>query len=105
MMKNIDTLSSYINPLIYQNLVTTSIMRYEDLKSRPYAYNYNVFHSFSKPRHVYDYVCKLVLNPPSLPTPSTLHHNPLRFLHNPSIMYLFTHLLITSNFLIPSEKI
>ena len=51
-MKDIYVLSRNINSLVYQYLVTMSIVHYDDLKSRHFVYIYDVFHNCSNPHHV-----------------------------------------------------
>ena len=44
MMKDVDTLSRHPNLLISQYLATACVMRSRNIRSRPFAYNYDVFH-------------------------------------------------------------
>ena len=52
MMKDGDTLFRKTQSLIHQYLVITSTIRCNNLKSWPFAYNYDMFYSYSNPRHI-----------------------------------------------------
>ena len=73
-IKDIDALSRIISPLIHKYLATVSIMHYGDLKLRPFAYNYDVFHSYSTPRYMKSPTTTVIQISSSIPVPSTLHH-------------------------------
>ena len=74
MMKDVDSLSRHPNLLIGQCLTHACILRSRDLHSRPFAYNYNVFHNCPNPRHVTATSRVLVSTTPSTPTPTVIHH-------------------------------
>ena len=87
MMKDIDVLSRNINSIIHQYLVTASIIWCDDLKSRPFVHNYDLFHSCSNPHHVKGSATTLLPTSPYFPVPSTLHHIPLHCFQTPSILH------------------
>ena len=103
MMKDVDTLSRYSNLLIDQYLTNACILRSHDLRSRPFAYNYDVFHNCSNPRHVKAPSRALVSTTPSTPIPAVIHHFSLQFLQSPFLLYLPTNSTPTSNIFISPE--
>ena len=104
MMKDINVLSRNINSIIHQYLVTASIIRCDDLKSRSFGYNYDLFHSCSNPYHVKGSATTLLPTSPYFPVPSILYHIPLRFFQTPSILHQFTYPSITSKLFISPEE-
>ena len=73
MMKDVDSLSRHPNILIDQYLTNACILRSRDLRSRPFAYNYDVFHNCPNPRHVTATSRVLVSTTPSTPTPAVIY--------------------------------
>ena len=97
MMKDVDIISRNPNLLIRQYLATACIMRDRDIRTRPFAYNYNVFHSCSNPRHVKDSSRVLVSTSPFTPTLAVIHHFSLHFFQSPSLLHLPSTTKPTSN--------
>ena len=52
MMKNTNGVSRYVDSLLYQYIITASRLYSEDVVTRPFAYNFEVFIRCNKPRHV-----------------------------------------------------
>ena len=52
MMKDIDAVFHSIDPLINKYLVAAFIMSDNDVRNRPFSYNFDVFLNSSNPRHV-----------------------------------------------------
>ena len=103
MMKNGDTISRHPNLLIGQYLTNAYILRNRDLRSRQFAYNYDVFNNSSNPRHVKAPARVLVATTPSTPKPAVIRHFSLQFLQSPFLLYLPTNSTPTSNIFISPE--
>ena len=104
MMKDVDTLLRHPNLPIGQYLATACVMRSRDIRSRPFAYNYDVFHRCSNPRHVKDSSRVLVSTSPSTFTPAIIHHFSLQFLQSLSFLHLPTNSIPTYNVFISPEQ-
>ena len=104
MMKNGDTISRHPNLLIGQYLTNAYILRNRDLRSRQFAYNYDVFNNSSNPRHVKAPARVLVATTPSTPTPAVICHFSLQFLQSPSLFHPPTNGSPTSNIFISPEQ-
>ena len=88
MMKDVDSLSRHPNLLIGQYLTNACILHSRDFRSRPFNYNYDVFHNCPNPRHVTATSRVLVSSTPSTPPPAIIRHFSLQFLHSPSLLHL-----------------
>ena len=104
MMKDVDTLSRHPNLLIDQYLATYCVIRSRNIRSRTFAYNYDVFHRCSNSHHVKASFRVLVSTSPSTPTPAVIHHFYLQFLQLPSLLNLPTNSTPTSNVFISPEQ-
>ena len=54
MMKDMDAILRYIDPLIHKYLVIAFNMHTDDICLRSFAYNFDVFLHYSDSRYVYD---------------------------------------------------
>ena len=52
MMKDVDTVSRYIDLLVRQYNTTTARLHVKDITDRPFAYSFDVFINYTNPRHV-----------------------------------------------------
>ena len=52
MNKDVDVVSRYIDPLIDKYFVIDFDVRTDDIRVRPFAYNFDVFLNYANPRHV-----------------------------------------------------
>ena len=104
MMKDVDSLSRHPNLLIGQYLTNAYILRNRDLRSRQFAYNYDVFNNSSNPRHVKAPARVLVATTPSTPKPAVIRHFSLQFLQSPSMLHPTTNGTPTSNIFIYPEQ-
>ena len=52
MMKYIDGVSRYVNPLVYQYIITASRLHSEDVVTRQFAYSFNVLIRCNNHRHL-----------------------------------------------------
>ena len=80
MMKNVDTVSRYIDPFIKKYLFLAFIMLDNDVRKRAFAYNFDVFLNCSNLRHVkYEDLLPEGTTAPTVPTPLVLCRTPIRF--------------------------
>ena len=52
MNKDVDVVSRYIDPLINKYFVIDFDVHTDDIRVRPFAYNFDVFLNYANPRHV-----------------------------------------------------
>ena len=104
MMKVVDILSHHPNLLIGQYLTNTCILRRRDLRSRLFAYNYDVSHNCSNPRYVKSSSRVLVSTTPSTPPPAVIHHFSLQFFQSSSMLHLPTNSILIPNVFISPEQ-
>ena len=52
MMKNVDDVYRYGDPLIHQYNMTAARLHVEDVTERPFVYCFDVFIRYTNPRHV-----------------------------------------------------
>ena len=99
MMKYVDSISRYVDPLVYQYIITTSRLYTEDVTIRPFAYSFDVFIRCNNIRRVTDSdalsVSITTLSATSIPT---LYHSSIKFspILSTSVQFLL-YLLLTLN--------
>ena len=80
MMNNVDGVCRHIDLFIHRYLFDATVMRFNDITLRPFAYNFNVFSQCSNPRHVSQHdVSRAIKTVSTIPTPFVLYHCPIRF--------------------------
>ena len=80
MLKDIDRICRYINPLIYHYLLDAATMYSKDINLQPFAYKFDVFSTYSNPRHFSSTDTTSAHNTISVfPTPSAFYYYPIRF--------------------------
>ena len=52
MMKYIDGVSRYVNPLVYQYIITASRLHSENIVARQFSYSFNVLIRYNNHRHL-----------------------------------------------------
>ena len=83
MMKDVDGVCRYIDPLIYRYLVDATTMRSNDMALRPFASNFDVFSQCSNPRNFLHHgVISDTVTVSDVLTFSVLYHYPIRFSSN-----------------------
>ena len=105
MMKDVDAYSRHFSTLVYQYLATTYFMHRRDIISRPYTYNYYVFHNCTNPRNVSDSITTLVFTSFSILVPRTFLHSSLRLFQSPSILHLSTQPLSTKQYSLHPKRL
>ena len=103
-MKDVDTFSRNQNLLIRKYLTTTCVMRGRDIRTRLFAYNHDVFHRCSNPRHVKYSSRVLISTFSSTPTLAVIHHSSLHFLQSPSLLHLPPNTNLPSNAFISPDQ-
>ena len=97
MVKDVDSISRCVDPLIHQYKMTAFRLHSEDVTKRSFTYNFDAFARCTNPRHfsVSD-ALSISTTTASITSFSTLYHSPIQFspvflisIH-PSILYLTT---------------
>ena len=80
MMKNVDVVSRFIDPLTHKFLVTGFNVRTNNIRLRPFNYNFDVSSHCSNFRHIYDTdLLPEHTTVSTVPTPLVLYHSAVCF--------------------------
>ena len=112
MMKNVDSISRYVNPLVHQYNMTAIRLHSKDFTKRPFAYCFDVFTRCTNPGHVTaSDTLSISITTTSITSFSALYHSPIKFSPVFSISIHFSILLsnhsyhVSSFVIIPSWHI
>ena len=87
-MKDIDDISRYIDPLINKYIVVAFIMRDNDVRQRPFTYNFGTLLKYLNPRHVrHSNRLPKHTTVPTVPNSLVLYHTPIHFSLSRSSIY------------------
>ena len=80
MIQDVDGVSRYIYPLIHWYTITASRLHVENVTERPFAYSFDVFHSYNNPRHVTaSDALSISITITTYPFIPILYHTPIKF--------------------------
>ena len=112
MMKDVDSISRCIDPLVHQYNMTTVLLYNEDITKRPFVFSFDVLIRCVNPRHVtFSKTLSISITIASITSIFTLYHSPIKlfpvFLISliPSILLLDPKYRVSSFPAIPLSKI
>ena len=80
MMKDVDGISRYVDPLVRQYNMIATCLHIDDVTKRPFAYSFDVFISSTNPRHVVSSsVLSISITTVSITPNFALSHSPIKF--------------------------
>ena len=80
MMKDVDGISRYVDPLVRQYNMIVTCLHIDDVTKRPFAYSFDVFISSTNPRHIVSsYVLSISITTESITPNFALYHSPIKF--------------------------
>ena len=81
MMIDIDAVSRYVDPLVYQYNMTAARFHIKDVTERTFAYSFDIFIHRTSPRHVkYSDVLSISITTVSITSIFAIHHSlPIKF--------------------------
>ena len=81
MMKDVDSISRCVDPLVHQYNMTDVRLHSEDVTKRPFAYSYDVFTRCTNPRHITaSDALSISITTASITSISALYYSPINFL-------------------------
>ena len=79
-MKNVNSVSGCVDPLVYQYITTSIHLCTEDVTKRPFTYSFDIFIGCTDLRHVtVADTLSLSITTASVTSISTLYHSPIKF--------------------------
>ena len=81
MMKDVDTISRYVDPLVHQYNMTAPRCQVKDVTKRLFAYRFDIFIRYINPRHVKaSDTLSISITISSITSISTLYYSPFNYL-------------------------
>ena len=105
-MKDVDIVSCYIDSLVNKYFVAALLVRENDVRQRPFLYNFDVFFNCSNPRHIQNAdILPEHTTVPTVPTPLILYHTSIRFSLSYSSIFSKSALSSFSRVVVPPKYI